>query len=97
MADPKPTPSPRMGHLSLAWLTCMMIACSDAVLAQEDPKEIVAAAVRQHGHECDRPESVKPDKDHSTPGQKAWVIECENGAYRVKFLGDTGAEVEPLR
>jgi hypothetical protein len=65
-------------------------------MAQEDPKDIVATAVRQNGYRCEEPQSAKPDPEHSAPDQKAWIIRCKNASYRVRFMGDTGAEVEPI-
>ena len=64
--------------------------------SQEDPKEILAASVRQHGHVCDHPKSAKPDPQNTSPGEKAWILHCEKRAYKVKFTGDTGAHVEPV-
>ena len=64
--------------------------------SEEESKEIVAAAVRQHGHVCEHPESAEPDPQDSSLGEKAWILHCENGAFRVKFTGDTGANVEPV-
>lgn len=63
---------------------------------QEAALEAVAAAVRQRGQVCDRPQSVEHDVEHSEPDRKAWVIRCENATYRVKFMGDTGPEVTRL-
>ena len=64
--------------------------------SQEDPEEILAAAVRQHGYVCDNPEGAEPDPQSTSPGEKAWILHCEDGAFRVKFMGDTGANVEPV-
>ena len=74
----------------------MLCFLSVTAFAQEDPKEIVAAAVRQNGHVCEHPESAVPDPENTSPGEKAWILHCENGVFRVKFMGDTGASVEPL-
>ncbi len=63
--------------------------------SQEEPKEIVAAAVRQHGYVCDHPERAEPDPQETSPGEKAWILHCEKGAFRVRFTGDTRANVEP--
>lgn len=60
------------------------------------PLTTVAATVRQNGYHCDRPERVNRDAEHSTPDEKAWIIDCGNGRFRVKYKGDTGAEVESL-
>ena len=56
----------------------------------------MAAAVRQNGFECQNPTDVRPDPEHTEPDMKAWIIRCENRSFRVKFMGDRGAKVEPL-
>jgi hypothetical protein len=85
-----------MQYRSLIWLSGFALVFADVALAQDDTKDIVAAAVRQNGFECANPESVKPDPEHSTPEEKAWIIQCGNAAYQVKFMGDRGAKVEPI-
>ena len=85
-----------MNKQLLACLSCAVVVCADVAVAQEDPKDIVATAVRQNGHQCDNPQSAEPDPEHSAPDQKAWIIRCENASYRVKFMGDTGTVVEPI-
>jgi hypothetical protein len=80
----------------LAWLPCATLGWTDVAHAQESATEIVAAAVRQHGHVCEYPESAEADHQNTTPDEKAWIIRCENGSYRVKFMGGSGAEVEPV-
>ena len=82
--------------LRLSGLLACLVLGFTATGAQEDAKTVVAAAVRDHGYRCASPESVKPDPADSGPDEKAWVIRCESGSYRVKFKGDAGAEVEPL-
>ncbi len=86
--------------LTCAFLLCLAATVFDPVTAigqtQEAALEVVAAAVRQRGHPCDRPKSVEHDAEHSEPDQKAWIIRCENATYRVKFMGDTGAQVVRL-
>jgi hypothetical protein len=86
-------PSLAKSYVMLIFGMCFV---SIRAFAQEDPKEIVTAAVRQNGYVCEHPESVEPDSKNTSPGEKAWILHCENGAFRVKFMGDTGASVEPL-
>lgn len=74
----------------------MMFLMNAPSYSQEEPVDILAAAVRQHGHVCDRPESAEPDPQDTSAGEKAWVLHCEDGAFRVKFMGDAGAKVEPV-
>ena len=66
---------------------------ADISLAQEDPLHIVAAAVRENGHACDEPKSVVPDPESTSPDDKAWIIDCGNNTYRVKFVGDAAVDV----
>jgi hypothetical protein len=76
-------------------LTFSGIWLSEA-FANEAAKDIIAAAVRGKGYQCESPKSAKPDPEHSSPGEKAWILECENRSYKVKFKGDQGAMVEPV-
>ena len=80
-----------------AMAVSMLCVLDSAAFAQEDAKEIVAAAVRQNGHVCDRPQSAEPDTQDTSAGEKAWILRCENAAFRVKFKGTAGANVEPLK
>jgi hypothetical protein len=57
---------------------------------------IIAAAVRDRGFACDRPDSAERDAAASLPDRKAWIIRCEDSRYRVIFEGDTGPRVTPL-
>jgi hypothetical protein len=54
---------------------------------------IVAAAVRDTGHECQEPKSAMPDPENTSVNEKAWIIDCGNATYRVKFVGDTAVDV----
>lgn len=74
----------------------MMSLAGSVSFAQEDPTEVLSAAVRQQGYDCDRPERAEPDPQDSLPDEKAWILYCEEGAFRVKFMGDAGANVEPV-
>ena len=64
--------------------------------AQEDPLHIVAAAVRENGHACEEPKSVAPDSQDTSPDERAWIIDCGNKTYRVKFVGDAAVEVSAV-
>ena len=86
-----------MKYMLAASLLCSALVCAEIVIAQENPIDIVAAAVRVNGYECNNAKSVKPDPEHTTPDEKAWIIRCENASYQVKFVGDRGAKVEPIR
>jgi hypothetical protein len=81
---------------SLAGLACLALVSAPVAAAQETSKAVVAAAVRDAGYECMKPSSVKRDPKATSADEKAWIIQCEKGGYRVKFTGDTGAKVEPV-
>jgi hypothetical protein len=85
-----------MAHRFAAVCALSVLLCANFATAQEDPMDVVAAAVRDAGYTCSKPQSAKADPKESTPDQKAWIIRCENGEYRVKFKGDEGAEVVPV-
>ena len=77
--------------LLLSWTA---LAVSDLAIGQEDPKDIVAAAVRATGHTCEQPKSVAPDPQDTSPDEKAWILQCETNTYWVKFKGDASVEVQ---
>ena len=85
-----------MNFRSFVLLSGLALACPPLAMAQETPQAVVAAAVRDAGHECKKPGTVKPDPKRSSADEKAWIIQCERGSYRVKFMGDRGAKVEPV-
>ena len=53
------------------------------------------AYVRMRGFACDNPREAVPDPEASRPDERAWILTCESGRYRVTFTGDTGAIVPP--
>jgi len=57
---------------------------------------IVATQLRSQGYKCDDPHDAKPDKDASAPGEQAWVVTCDNAAYRVRLVPDQAAQVEQI-
>lgn len=74
----------------------LAFSASPPAFSQENPDEIVAAAVRDHGYVCQSPSKTEPDPKNTSSEEQAWILHCANGSYRVKFTGDTGAIVEPL-
>ena len=65
-------------------------------MAQDDPTDLVAIAIRDHGQPCTNPTDARRDAEASSPDEQAWTISCDEGSYRVKFMGDTGAEVTAI-
>lgn len=65
-------------------------------IAQQGAAEDVAVAVRDRGFPCTDPRDAARDEARSQPDEAAWTIRCDEGAYSVKFMGDTGPQVEPI-
>lgn len=80
---------------SLAVLSAVALLAPLSVMAQQTPTTIVAAAVRDAGHACKKPKQPVADPKASSADEEAWIIQCETGRYRVKFMGDRGPKVEP--
>jgi invasion protein IalB len=80
---------------TLAALSFAALITPISAVAQQTPESVVAAAVRDAGYECKNPAKPVPDPTASTADEKAWLIQCDKGRYRVKFMGDRGATVEP--
>jgi hypothetical protein len=81
-------------------LVAAIVAAIPSARAQSnDPEgmDVIAAAVRVHGYVCEHPTSATRDAEQSSSDEEAWIITCESGRYRVKFTGDTGSRVEPVK
>jgi len=81
---------------SFIWLVCAVPLCAQLAMAQETPTAVVAAAVRDAGYECKKPAGITAEPKRSGADEKAWIVKCETASYRVRFMGDSGAKVEPL-
>lgn len=57
---------------------------------------IVATQLRAQGYKCDDPHSAEPDKNATTPGEEAWIVNCDNASYAVKLVPGQAAKVEQL-
>ena len=65
-------------------------------LNDEDPKDIIAAQIRDQGFDCDDPQSATRDDSASGPDEAAWVVTCEGASYRVKLVPDMAAKIEKI-
>jgi hypothetical protein len=84
------------------WVVAAMLGAG-AALAQgmppddeESAKDIVADTVRSQGYPCDQPERATRDAAASLPDQAAWVLECANARYWVRYDNDEPAEIRRL-
>jgi hypothetical protein len=67
-----------------------------AQTGSEDPKNIIAAQIRDQGYDCDDPQSATQDMQASRPDEAVWILQCENARYRVRLDPDMAAKVERL-
>jgi len=63
---------------------------------EETAKDIVATTVRAQGHPCEQPQSAVRDEAASAPDRPAWVVECANASYWVRYDNDVPAEIRRL-
>lgn len=64
--------------------------------ADDAAANILAVQIRKQGYNCSKAKSAKRDKDASKPGEKAWVLTCENATYRVRTIPNMADKVERL-
>jgi hypothetical protein len=79
--------------LALLAARCMALAAEPP---GEDPKNVLAAQLRNQGYECDQPKSAEQDVQASRPDEAVWIVKCENSKYRMRLDPDMGAKVERL-
>jgi hypothetical protein len=66
------------------------------MVIDETAKDIVATTVRSQGYSCEHPKRAVRDEAASSPDQAAWVVECANASYWVKYDNDLPAEIRQL-
>jgi hypothetical protein len=87
-----------------AWLCAMTAllampgarAQDTAPVVDETAKDIVATTVRAQGHACEQPKRAVRDEAASAPDQAAWILECANATYWVRYDNDVPAEIKRL-
>jgi len=84
------------GGVCLAGLAAAAIWLPGVALAQESPKEIIAAHIRMQGYACEKPISVERDQSLSRPDEAVWLLKCENHSYQVRLIPDMAAKVSPM-
>ena len=86
------------GRLVLAILAgaapALLTAVTPAAIGQETSKDVVAVQVRKQGYPCATPLNAERDMAASKPGEAVWVLQCDNGTYRVRLNSDMAAQIE---
>jgi hypothetical protein len=83
-------------HLQLRFLMVAAVVASvgaDHAVADETPKEIIAAQIRMQGFVCDKPVSAERDSGLSKPNEAVWFLKCEDRSYQVRLVPDMAADV----
>jgi hypothetical protein len=70
---------------------------TNSTLAQEAPKTLLAAQVRDQGFRCDKPVRARRDLARSKPDSAVWVLRCEASTYRLRLVPDMAARVQRLK
>ncbi len=84
---------------SCLWLAASLLVPSATfagATGDDDPKNVIAAQIREQGFQCDSPQSATQDMQASKPDEAVWVLQCETTRYRVRLVPDMAAKVERL-
>ena len=65
-------------------------------IAQEGPKDIIAAQIRSQGYACNFPQSAERDVAASAANRAVWMLRCQNASYRVTLIPNLAAKVEKV-
>jgi TRAP-type transport system periplasmic protein len=79
-------------------------ACLGAILGQswsacaEEPSaDLLAVQLREQGYRCTNAMKAERDAQLSKPDEAAWVLQCDDGTYRIRLIPDMAAKVEKIR
>jgi hypothetical protein len=89
-----------LGHGLVAAVAAVAIAAEVAAAADPAEREaamVTADAVRGQGFPCAEPVSAQRDPAASRPDEPVWILVCRDARYRVRFMGDKPAKIEPLQ
>jgi hypothetical protein len=86
-----PSRYPQLRHL-MAAAVVVNLGGGHAV-ADETPKEIVAAKIRMQGFACHKPVSAERDSAASKPNEAVWLLRCQDYSYRVRLVPNMAADV----
>ena len=65
-------------------------------IAQEGPKDIIAAQIRSQGYACNSSQSAERDVAASAANRAVWMLRCQNASYRVTLIPNLAAKVEKV-
>ena len=67
---------------------------SEAPRNSETPKDVIATQIRSQGFGCNQPTTAERDPLASIPDEGVWLLQCEDGSYRVRLIPHMAAKVE---
>jgi hypothetical protein len=89
-------------RIAALWMIVAAL-CTGGALAQnaapadaETARDIVATTVRAQGYPCEQPKRATRDPAVSLPDQAAWILQCANARYWIRYDNDVPAEIRQL-
>src|SRR6476660_1268863 len=58
----------------------------------ETPKDVIATQIRSQGFGCNQPRTAERDRLASIPNEGVWLLQCEDGNYRVRLIPHKAAK-----
>jgi plastocyanin len=56
--------------------------------------DVIATQIRSQGFGCNQPTTAERDRLASIPDEGVWLLQCEDGGYRVRLIPHMAAKVE---
>jgi len=69
---------------------------SKAPQNSETSKDVIATQIRSQGFSCNQPMTAERDRLASIPDEGVWLLQCEDGSYRVRLIPHMAAKVERI-
>ncbi len=86
----------RLATAMAAFAVAALVAAAGGA-ADSEAAKVAADAVRAQGYPCTEPVSAERDPAAVEADETTWVLLCSDARYRVRFMGDSPAKVEPLK
>ena len=68
-----------------------------ACAADDPPADLLAVQIREQGYRCANAIKAERDAQRSKADEAVWVLQCDDGTYRIRLIPDMAAKVEKIR
>jgi hypothetical protein len=82
--------------IAIAILACFAVPALSVAQNAEAPKDVIATQIRSQGFGCYQPTTAERDPLASTPDEGVWLLQCEEGSYRIRLIPHMAAKVERI-